>query len=118
MSLAEYRNTVRETADARQIEHRLLAEATSALEAHAEGDDRVGLIHAVHRNRQVWGAFLGDLARDNNTLPDSVRANLISLALWVQQHSGEVMAKRETVEPLIEINRLVMDGLRNAQAAA
>jgi len=114
MSLAEYRTTVRETADSRQIEHRLLAEATSALEAHADGADRVGLIHAVHRNRQLWGAFLGDLSGEQNTLPDSLRAGLISLALWVQQHSGEVMAKRETVEPLIEINRMVMDGLRSA----
>lgn len=116
MSLADYRATMRETADPKDLERRLLNEATVALERHAEDGFSADLVRAVHRNREIWGAFLGDLAGETNALPDQLRANLISLALWVQQHSGEVMARREEVGPLIEINRMVIAGLSGQTA--
>jgi flagellar biosynthesis activator protein FlaF len=36
---------------------------------------------------------------------------LISLALWVARYSGEVLRAGADIEPLIDINRTMMEGL-------
>jgi flagellar protein FlaF len=48
---------------------------------------------------------------------------MISLSIWVAKHTGAVMRREEDFEPLIEINRIIMQGLAGqagdaAQASA
>ena len=52
-----------------------------------------------------------DCANPDNALPENLRASIISLSLWVGRYSSEVMQKGEDVEPLIDINRTIMQGL-------
>ena len=49
-----------------------------------------------------------------------LRASIISLSIWVAKHTALVIRNQEEFEPLIEINRMIMQGLstRGAQAAA
>ena len=49
--------------------------------------------------------------------PHHTKTSIISLSIWVAKHTSQVMRKEEAIEPLIEINRIIMQGL-SAQAGA
>jgi flagellar protein FlaF len=59
-----------------------------------------------------------DCANPANGLPAPLRASIISLAIWVGRHTSAVIRRREEIEPLIEVNRLIMQGLASAPASA
>jgi flagellar protein FlaF len=52
-----------------------------------------------------------DLSADDNQLPDGLKAQLISLAIWVDRHSSKVLRGKAEVGPLIKVNRTIMEGL-------
>jgi flagellar protein FlaF len=52
-----------------------------------------------------------DCARPENALAPDLRAQIISLSMWVGRHTSAVVRQEEPVEPLIEINRIMMQGL-------
>jgi flagellar biosynthesis activator protein FlaF len=54
---------------------------------------------------------------DGNALPVPLRAQLISLAEFVRQHSMRVLAGRASIAPLIDINTAIMKGLRGTAEA-
>jgi flagellar protein FlaF len=62
--------------------------------------------------------LLSDCSSPENQLPAPLRASIISLAIWVGKHTSAVIRKREDIQPLIEVNRLVMQGLAPKAAAA
>jgi flagellar protein FlaF len=66
---------------------------------------------ALDWNRRVWSFMAADCVNSDNGLPENLRASIISLSLWVGRYSSEVMQKGEDVEPLIDINRTIMQGL-------
>lgn len=111
MSHEAYRRAA--SADPRDAEYRAFAEATGRLlDAQERGrDDLKALIGAIHINRELWSALAGDCADERNGLPATTRAQIISLARWVASYSSDVMRRGESVEPLIEINRIIMQGL-------
>lgn len=113
MSLGAYQKTQKITASPRETEYRLFGQVTHALmgvrglERH---DKRV--IDALDWNRQMWGVLSMDCGSDGNGLAVPLRAQIVSLSLWVSKHSTAVMRGTEDVEPLIEINTTIMEGLR------
>ena len=112
MSLAAYQSVRRLSEAPRDTEHRLMGQITGemiiAREAQKEG---AGLAEPLHRNREMWNLFSADCAAPGNELPHSLRASIISLALWVDRYSSEVIAGRESIDDLIDVNRSVMEGL-------
>jgi flagellar protein FlaF len=44
-------------------------------------------------------------------LAADLRAQIISLSMWVGRHTSAVVRQEEAFEPLIEINRIMMQGL-------
>ena len=60
---------------------------------------------------EMWNIFSADCTSPGNELPRELRASIISLALWVNRFSSEVIAGRESINDLIEVNRSVMEGL-------
>lgn len=106
-SYAAAQNTVE---DPRQIEYRLFAQVTKALMDVVDGCSR-DTIKAVHWNRRLWLTLQSDCANDANGLPDEIRAGIISLAIWVDKHSRKVLRGEGEIEPLIEVNRSIMEGL-------
>ncbi len=122
MGITAYKRTISDTEAPRQIERRVLVQATAELEAYPEFDaaeKRIeklqilagGLRDAVWRNERIWLTFKHDLAEKENSLPPDLRATLISLALWVESHSAAVMMGAEEIAPLISINRSIIRGL-------
>lgn len=113
MSLRAYQQTATRTENPREMEYRLFGQVTRALmtASEAPADDIATRIDALDWNRRVWSALATDCSLPENTLPVQLRASIISLSLWVGRHSSAVMRKEEDFEPLIEINRMIMQGL-------
>ena len=97
----------------RDVEYRAFTKVTRALiEASKSGhSDLKLLIKAIDLNRQLWGALASDCANPQNQLPEATRAQIISLSRWVSSYSSEIMRDRENIDPLIDVNRIMMDGL-------
>lgn len=110
---AAYDRVQNTTQNPRQIEYRLLAQATTALRtAKAKPDDRPNYYNALVWNKKIWDAFLCDLVDDKNQLPKPVRNQLIKLASWVSKHTFKVMDGNGSIDTLIDINTNIMDGLK------
>src|SRR5580698_10012837 len=119
MSLQAYQQAARRAEQPRDSEYRLFGEVTRALmaAATAPAEDFRARIDALDWNRRVWMALASDCALPGNPLDPALRAQIISLSMWVGRHSSAVMRSEETFDPLIEVNRIVMQGL-GARAAA
>lgn len=119
MSLTAYQQTLRATEHPRDVEYRLFGQVTRALlEAAALTRTDPKKIAAIDWNRRVWSTMAGDCSSDANALPPPIRAGIISLSLFVARYSSQVMASAMPIEPLIEINRTIMQGLAARPAAA
>ena len=120
MSLQAYQSAARRAENPRELEYRLFGEVTRALMGAADvpHDEIQTRIDALDWNRRMWSALAADCARPDNDLPETLRASIISLSLWVNRHSSAVMRREEAFEPLIEINRIVMQGLKPQPQAA
>jgi flagellar protein FlaF len=113
MSLKAYQSTATRAENPRQTEYRLFGQVTRAL-MEAQSLDRSQIrerMDALDWNRRMWSVLASDCSVEGNRLPDQVRANIISLSIWVNKHTSLVMRNQEEIEPLIEINRIIMQGL-------
>src|ERR1700722_16407304 len=119
MSLQAYQRASERAEQPRDSEYRLFGEVTRALmdAAKVPQDDFVTRIKALDWNRRLWMTLAADCARPDNALPSELRAQIISLSMWVGRQTTAVMSNQETFDPLIEVNRIMMQGLA-ARAAA
>jgi len=115
MSLKAYQDTQRITEDPRQTEYRLFGQVTGALidvkKVNATGRP---LIESLDWNRRVWQALANDCLDERNQLPPNVRAQIVSLSMWVAKYTRKVVRNGAPIDPLIEVNRTVMQGLQSA----
>jgi len=112
MSYARYARTQANAERPQQTEVRALATVTGQLQKAMDDGDRRALIEAVHLNRRLWNIFQCDLMHPDNGMPDNIKAQLISLAIWVQKHSSEVMRGAKPPSNLISVNQDIMEGLK------
>jgi flagellar biosynthesis activator protein FlaF len=116
---AAYQQSQNTTEHPRDIEYRLLGQVTAALLAAKEKTgNQVALVDAVLWNRNVWSAFRVDLLDPGNQLPKEIKAQLISISLFIERETTEVMNGTADLEALIDINKQIMDGLRPKGEAA
>lgn len=110
---AAYNAAQTQTHDARDIEYRLLAQVTSAMMRARENPSEIKpKLEAVLWNRNVWSALRVDLSSDGNRLPRELRASLISVSIWIEKETQQVMAGGGDLDALIDINRNIMAGLK------
>lgn len=70
------------------------------------------LVESLLYVRRLWTVFIEDLAHSENALPDQLRADIISIGLWVVKEADRLReARSNDVMQLIEINRLIRDAL-------
>lgn len=122
MALSAYQRTAASAESPREAEYRLFSQVTRALmhAASLDANDVTGRMDALDWNRRLWGALATDCADPGNQMAPPLRASIISLSIWVGKHTSAVMRREEEIEPLIEINRMIMQGLTGgpqAQAA-
>ena len=120
MSLQAYQQAATRAESPRDTEYRLFAQVTRALFEAAKLDptDIGGRMDALDWNRRLWSTLASDCAHPENKLPPPLRASIISLSIWVGKHTSLVIRREDEIEPLIEINRMIMQGLAPAGAAA
>jgi len=116
--LQAYRQATTRAESPRDMEYRLFGQVTRALMAAAASDraDLAQRIDAIDWNRRLWSTLATACSDNDNALPAPVRAQMISLSLFVNRHSSAVMRGDGDFETLIEINRSIMQGLTAAPA--
>src|SRR5579872_2230780 len=102
MSLQAYQKAAEQAEEPRQVEYRLFGLVTRALmeAAETDGKDFSKRIRALHWNRRLWSALANDCSLETNALPVEARAQIISLAIWVNRHTSAVMQRQEEIQPL------------------
>ena len=120
MGLRAYQQASQRTENPRDAEYRLFGQVTRALleAAQTPVEDIRTRMDALDWNRRMWSALATDCSSDANSLPEQVRAYIISLSIWVNKHTSAVMRREEEIEPLIDINKMIMQGLSNRPEAA
>jgi|APCry1669190591_1035303.scaffolds.fasta_scaffold04277_2 flagellar biosynthesis activator protein FlaF len=120
MSLQAYKTAAQRSESPREAEYRLFGEVTRALIDAAQLDrtEIAKRMDALHWNRQLWSVLATECSDPTNGLPPAVRAQIISLSLFVNRHTSAIMRGEETFDELIDVNRTIMQGLAPNPAAA
>ncbi|MDB5444585.1 MAG: flagellar FlaF family protein [Phenylobacterium sp.] len=123
MSVQAYQQAAARAESPRDIEYRLFGQVTRALmtASEAEAAEIGARMDALDWNRRLWSVLAADCASPGNQLPAQVRANIISLSLWVNRHTSAIMRNEAEFSALIDVNKMMMQGLEprgEASAAA
>jgi flagellar biosynthesis activator protein FlaF len=113
MSLRAYQQANARAERPRESEYRLFGQVTRALieASKAPREDLRTRIDAIDWNRRLWATLAHDCCKPDNQLPTALRAQIVSLNSWVRRHSSAVMKGEAQFDDLIEINRIMMQGL-------
>jgi flagellar protein FlaF len=116
MSLRAYQQTAQSAESPREAEYRLFGQVTRALMQAAETDpsDLRARVDALDWNRRMWSTLGAACAEPANALPPQLRASFISLSIWVDKHTSAVIRREEDIVDLIDVNRMIMQGLGGA----
>lgn len=101
-------------ADAKDRERQLLSRSIELLlDAQAKGADTPEAVDAIQFLNRIWSALLEDLGSADNALPRELRANLISIGLWLLREAEEVRQGRsDNFDGLIEVSQIIRDGIK------
>lgn len=81
--------------------------------AQENGNTSRESIEAIYFLRRLWAYLIEDLAKPENDLPKTLRADLISVGLWIMRESEEVrIGASSNFKGLIEVSQLIAQGLR------
>jgi len=111
--LQAYSQASTRTETPREMEYRLFGQVTRALmhAATVPTTDVATRIDALDWNRRLWSTLATDCADPGNAMSFPLRAQIISLSLFVGRHSSVVMKGEDDFSALIDINRSIMQGL-------
>lgn len=101
-------------ADAKERERQVLDRSILLLCAARDKDKYSReAIEALYYTRRVWITFIEDLKNPENQLDVEVRANLISIAIWILKECDKIR-KRESrnYQGIIEVTTIIRDGLK------
>jgi flagellar protein FlaF len=112
MSIQAYQRAATQAEQPRDLEYRAFGQVTAGLvRVKEEQPPLAEVLEAIDANRRLWNLLSADCAVPENQLPITLRGQIISLAMWVARYSSEVLRDGADVEPLIDINRTMMEGL-------
>jgi len=101
-------------ADSRDRERQLLTRSINLLcEARTAGNQSRQATEAILFLNRVWSTFIEDLGSPDNSLPKELRANLISIGLWLLREAEEIRQGRsENFDGLIDVSQIIRDGMQ------
>jgi len=112
MSIKAYQRAATQAESPRDLEYRAFGQVTAGLvRAKEEQQPLAQIAEALDANRRLWSVLSADCSVPENQLPLSVRGQIISLAMWVARYSSQVLREGAEIDPLIDINRTMMEGL-------
>lgn len=99
---------------ARERERHAIEHSIKLLEAA----DKAGVrsreaVDALLFVRRLWATLLEDLASPENDLPQKLRAELISIGIWVMREAEQIrLEKSAGFKGIIEVSAAIRDGLK------
>ncbi len=113
MSIKAYQRAATQAENPRELEYRAFGQVTAALLRlkDEQTPQPAAVAEALDANRRLWNVLSADCAVPENQLPMALRGQIISLAMFVARYSSQVLREGLDVEPLIDINRTMMEGL-------
>ena len=108
-----YAAASREAVDPDVVEYRVFAQITAEMEAAKDTTDPLqkDLHQALFNNARIWSAIAVDVATPENKLPDGLKAQLIYLSEFMRLQRTKVIKGEEKIDGMIEINKMIMQGL-------
>jgi flagellar biosynthesis activator protein FlaF len=99
---------------ARERERQAIDHSIELLKAaEAGGVDSREAVDAILFARRLWGILIEDLAKTENDLPAALRADLISIGMWVMRESEQIrLGQSNNFKGLIDVSAVIRDGLR------
>ena len=101
------------SANGREQERRAFERSIELLEtARRNGPRSREAIDALFFVNRLWATLLEDLSLDGNDLPESLKASLISIGIWVLRRVEDIrMGQSEDFSALIDVTRTISGGL-------
>src|ERR1700759_2438255 len=114
MTLKAYQSVQRVVEDPRTTEYRLFGQVTGALlDAKTSNAQGTSLVEAIDWNCRLGRTLAADCMDDRNALTQDLRAKIVSLSLWVSKYSRKETREKAPLDPLIEINRTIMQAFES-----
>jgi len=103
-----------DVADSRDREKQVLDRAVSLLRsAVVAGRDSREAVEALYYTRRVWVAFIDDLRSEENQLPMNLRADLISIGIWILKEIESIRLRNsDNFKGIADIITIIRDGLK------
>lgn len=119
--IAAYQATQKKSLTPREVEAMAFTKAALMMEdAQKAPDDYDKYAQALRFNQLLWTIIQADVTDPANQLPPELKANVVSLSIFVDRHTGTALldGKPELLNVLININRNLAEGLRSTPAVA
>jgi len=100
--------------DARMRERQAIERAIELLElAEKKGVRSIEAAQGLDYVNRLWQVFIDDLAKPENDLPEALRAELISIGIWITNEVNRIRrGQSDNFSGLIEICTIIRDGLK------
>lgn len=100
--------------DCRDRERFALEHAIALLQkAELAGAQSLEAMEALDFLGKLWNAFIGDLVSPENDLPDILRADLVSVGIWIVKEATQISSGHsQNFSGLIDICTTIRDGLK------
>lgn len=101
-------------ADAKDRERQVLDKSIRLLdEAARKGRDSREAVEALYFTRRVWISFIEDLRHPENQLDLELRANLISIGIWILKETEKIRTRQsDNFQGVIDVVTIIRDGLK------
>jgi len=121
-SLAEsgYSSSIQSTGSARNIEYEVFARVTRDLSNRDKSapDYSAKIAHALRDNLRLWTILANDVAKEGNKLPQELRSSIFYLSEFTRHHTAKVYNGEAGVRTLVDVNTMIMRGLRGSATHA
>jgi flagellar protein FlaF len=109
-----YAQTQKSSMQPREVEAMAFTKAALMLEeAKGQTDDYDTFAAALKFNQLLWTIIQSDIIDKGNELPPQLKANILSLSIFVDKQTVTTLADPDAahLEPLININKSLAEGL-------
>ena len=102
--LNAYAQADKHALDGRLLEGRAFAKAARLLQDAADDSDR---LRALSYNQKLWTTVQAAVTDTACTLPDDIRANLLSLSMFMDRITGDILDGKATFSTaaMVDVNR-------------
>ena len=105
-------------ANKREMDAAAFSQAAYVLDQAKQKLDEVDLRErALKYNQLLWSIIQADVSEDNNDLPEELKANLMSLSIFVDKQTSKCLTDptEELFDSLIGINLNISEGLLESE---